>query len=336
MRVDGILDLVAVLNLAEIPYVIHNSSRNLQQPVLPDYTSPPTEAALAATPPEYRDDAVIDAARAADAAGNCTSLAVEACQILFPPPPGAQQSGTAKHGVLFYGGALVDPRAYSPVAKTLSDRYGFAVSIPIFAKDVAYSPSCDSGRLALAAAAFPDIEQWVLAGHSLGGVAASIDLWAALSNNETDNISGIAFMASYISQDLGCGLIDFSDTEIPTASVSASLDLIVDQEDLVNASVLLPANYTFSMDILGGNHAQFGSYDNSEREAILNQVDGQAIIPEEVQQDLTVGAIAHVASRSELPLPSWNRQEECPSGALSTRNAMGIFATGIATVFLFV
>jgi hypothetical protein len=42
----------------------------------------------------------------------------------------------------------------------------------------------------------------------------------------------------------------------------------------------------------------------------LGQVDGNATIPESVQLDLSIAAIAHVASRMGIPFPEMNQEVE--------------------------
>ena len=318
----------SMIDLATIASLIGSSHlRHLQE--LPDYTSPPTDYALAATPEAFRDDAIIDAGRAADANRTCFTGDV-ACQIPFPPPQAALN--TAKLGVVFYGGALVDPRAYSPVAKALSERYGMAVAIQIFEDDLpTRMGSCNTGRLDLAEEEFPYIEKWVLVGHSLGGIAAMTDVWTFV--NDTDNrIAGLVLLASYIRNDLGCGEIDFSSTSLPMASVNASLDGIVNATNFLSGQQLLPVNDTFHMEILGGNHGQFGSYDDSERMTLLGQVDGNATIPEKVQQDLAVGAIANVAARSGIPLAMWDGpvNDDTSGGIHSQLGCLAVASTVIA------
>ena len=99
------------------------AGRWLQPPNIPNYTSPPLPDAVQATPAAYRNDEVIDAARAAAAAGNCSTADGEnRCHIPFRPPSELfdEQDDPSKVGVIFYGGALVDPRAYSPIAHVRS------------------------------------------------------------------------------------------------------------------------------------------------------------------------------------------------------------------------
>lgn len=304
---------------------LDGAGRQLQF-TIPNYTSPPTDFALSCTPEAYRDDAAVDMGRDADANGICADD-VTVCQIPFVPTAVT----SPKLGVVFYGGALVDPRAYSPVAKQLAERYGIAVALQIFNADIAFgATSCDSGRVKLAQVLFPSVEKWTLAGHSLGGVAAMVDVWSA--QNETDTkVGGLALLGSYLRQDVGCGEIDFSQTSIPMASVNATFDLIVNSTNFQKGQSLLPVDDTFHMEIVGGNHAQFGSYDNSERFEVLGQVDGNATIPEKVQLDLSVAAIAHVASRMGVPLAevesTTTSRASCRNGLVAAGGAIAVAST---------
>eukprot|EP01083_Nonionella_stella_P002352 6782_1 len=103
--------------------------RRLQQQ-LPDYTSPPLAEALAATPTSFQNETYFEEIRDVVAAGNC-SEDVSHCQMLYPPPA-QSHTKSDRVGVLLYGGALVDPRSYSIMAKSLSENHGLPVAIPIF------------------------------------------------------------------------------------------------------------------------------------------------------------------------------------------------------------
>ena len=271
-------------NTNRIPIV----SRNLQ--TLPDYTSPPTEAALDATPSYYRSDDVINNARVAATANLCTTLDdPSACQILFPPSSDFDSSSSPSLGVIFYGGALVDPRSYSPLAKDLADGYGLAVSVPIFPNDVAFV-GCTSDKWELAGRAFPTVEKWIMVGHSMGGIGVGSEVWTALSStattgdngndngndngddngdNMSDMIGGMVLLGSYLRQDVGCGAIDFNNIDLPAAAISASLDGVVNMDRFAIGNELLSDEHTFKMNILGANHGGFGSYDYSGRKTIL-------------------------------------------------------------------
>ena len=53
-------------------------------------------------------------------------------------------------------------------------------------------------------------------------------------------------------------------------------------------------------------------------------------MPEKLQQDFLVGAILHVASRMDLPLPIWEKNECTTSSALTTIFLMTI-SIGVAS-----
>ena len=289
-------------------------SRNLQ--AFPDYTSPPLDIAIDATPEPYKDDAFLDMIR--DSAKNRTCRDdIMGCQMLFDPPKEAIESGSAKIGAIIFGGALVDPRAYSVMARDLANNHGFAVSIPVFENDIAFLGCDGTDRIPLATSAFPYVEKWVLVGHSLGGFGLQTDvLTKTMSQNDTeaDPIGGMVLLGSYVNTI--CGQ-DFSGLNLPTAVISAQLDGVINKSNVEAYKIYLPSNSTFSFEIAGGNHKGFGYYNDTLRTPILGQNDGDATIPEQVQQDLSVGAILHVASRMGLPLPSWEKTE-CGSGATNS------------------
>ena len=300
--------------------------RGLQQ--LPDYTSPPTEYSISLTPKGYQPDFVIDIGRNLASLGLCDEEENSSkCQILFQPSGEFEPS---KLGVIFYGGALVDPRGYSPIAHQLSQRYGLPVSVPIFENDLAFDFTCNTRKVEAAGRAFPLVEKWVLAGHSVGGIAAMTDLFTILNKNDTDiggvegsynttgsssmdDIAGLALIGSYIRQDMGCGAVDFSGMDLPAASIFADLDGVINVMNWEKGQPLLPVNDTQRINIIGGTHGHFGSYDDSERRTLLGQIDGNATIPGTLQHDMTVATIVHVASRAGLPLPT-KKQKQSWSG----------------------
>ncbi|KAG7356238.1 alpha/beta fold family hydrolase [Nitzschia inconspicua] len=251
---------------------------------IPDYTSPPLEEALAATPEDFRDDAVIDKMRDLDAAGNCTS---STCFIPFQP---ATNSTT---GILLYGGGLVDPRAYAVLAQPLAEE-GYTVLIPVFANDLAFGVPCGTGRLEFAQELYPDIDTWVLAGHSFGGVAAMSDAWLALEDGDT-TVGGVVLFAADV-EPLVCGTgdyIDYSTMNLPMAAVTATEDGVLNFTRW-EENVQFLSNSTLFVSIEGGNHGQFGDYNDTLRGPILGQMDGEATISPQEQWNISVNSILEV------------------------------------------
>ena len=120
---------------------------------------------------------------------------------------------------------------------------------------------------------FPEIRDWVVGGHSLGGVAAS------LYAKENDDLDGIVYWASYPSDD------SLKNTEMEFTSIYGTLDNSL--ESIEASSSLLPSATKF-VAIEGGNHSQFGNYG-------LQPGDNEAAISREEQQaqavDATVGLL---------------------------------------------
>ena len=170
---------------------------------------------------------------------------------------------------VFYPGGRVDHRAYAVPLRKIAEQGVLVVLLPVrlnlafFEIDAADKAIPD----------FPEIRDWVVGGHSLGGVAAS------LYAKENDDLDGIVFWASYPSDD------SLKNTEMEFTSIYGTLDNSL--ESIEASSSLLPSATKF-VAIEGGNHSQFGNYG-------LQPGDNEAAISREEQQaqavDATVGLL---------------------------------------------
>ncbi|TCI34557.1 alpha/beta hydrolase [Exiguobacterium sp. SH4S7] len=146
-------------------------------------------------------------------------------------------------GIILYPGAKVDKEAYAYYGTRLAEAGNF-VAIP--------SLRLNLGILDIDAAetiieAHPDIELWYVAGHSLGGSAAS---GYALENE--DKVDGVIFLASY-------PISSMTDSDLRVLSISGELDGLATPADIETSLDSVPNDATFHQ-IEGGNHANFGMY----------------------------------------------------------------------------
>lgn len=171
-------------------------------------------------------------------------------------------------GMVFYPGGNVQPEAYAPLL-TLCAQRGIT---SILVRPPLNFALADIDAAIGASAQFPNIDTWYLAGHSLGGVAAS----ACLGQHESE-FDGIVLLASYPNDDL-------SSFEGKALQLVGTEDHVVSREKYDNASALLPSDAQES-ELQGGNHAQFGNYGEQKG-------DGIPTISREEQQTQTADKIA--------------------------------------------
>ena len=148
-------------------------------------------------------------------------------------------------GLVYYPGGHVDARSYAPPARELAKR-GYLVVVPEMPLSLAFF-NLDAADKVIEE--YPGVRTWVMAGHSLGGVAA-----ATYAAKHPDSVGGLVLYASY-----PAGGTDLSGAKLAVASRAGTLDGVVDRANLESSYALLPPD-TDTAPIEGGNHAQFGSY----------------------------------------------------------------------------
>lgn len=196
---------------------------------------------------------------------------VEGKWIVFQPLVNPKSTG-----YIFYPGALVDPRAYAPQARVIAER-GYPVVIVPMPLNLAIF---GAGRANEVMAEFPDIQQWVIGGHSLGGAMA-----ANYVANHPGATAGLVFWAAFPAS----GDSVAAQTELIVYSIYGTLDGLATPEEVVGAAPLLPPGTRF-IPIEGGNHAQFGWYGDQNG-------DNPATISRAEQQKLTVDATIEVLAQ---------------------------------------
>jgi dienelactone hydrolase len=161
--------------------------------------------------------------------------------ITFTP-----EGGAPSMGVIYYPGGRVLPEAYTPFVRRFADAGYLAVTVRMPLNLAVLAP----GRAADVIAAYPDITDWVIVGHSLGGAMA-----ANFAKANPGSVDGLVLLASY-----PASFDSLAEAQgLIVASVYASEDGLAAVESVEDSAQYLPADTVF-VRIEGGNHAQFGHY----------------------------------------------------------------------------
>lgn len=170
-------------------------------------------------------------------------------------------------GIIFYPGGKVQPEAYSVIASKLALN-GYTTIIVKMPFNLAVF---DANKGDAVIAQHPEINSWVIMGHSLGGVFAS-----DYAVHHQDKISGVIYLAAYPSTNA-------SNATFKALSIRGSLDNLTTAQDIADNKNKFPTNTTF-VSIPGGNHYNNGNYGPQAG-------DNNSTITKEQQQNETVSYI---------------------------------------------
>ena len=159
--------------------------------------------------------------------------------IIFDPV------GEEQVGLIYYPGGRVDPRGYSPLLREIAEE-GYLVVVPSMPINMAIFDANAADEII---PEFPSVNDWVIAGHSVGGAAAAI-----YANNHFEEIAGLVIWASYPPNSS-----DLASTDLPVTLIYGELDEGSNLATIKDKKNLLPPN-TVYVEIPGGDHHQFGSY----------------------------------------------------------------------------
>lgn len=150
------------------------------------------------------------------------------------------ETGPGAAGLVFYPGAKVEPEAYAARLSDLVTEHGVTVAIVKPALNLAL---LDRRDLQAFTGSTPEIETWLVGGHSLGGVRAC---------QVASEADGLLLFATYCANDL-------SDTALPVLSLAGSEDELSTPQDIAEHRGQLPDAATM-IEIDRANHASFGDY----------------------------------------------------------------------------
>jgi predicted alpha/beta-hydrolase family hydrolase len=175
-----------------------------------------------------------------------------------------------KVGFIFYPGASVEAAAYAPTLSRIAEKGFLVVGVPMPLNMAIFG----ANRASKVIASHPEIETWVIGGHSLGGVMAS-----QFIDQHPGEVDGLALWASYPAESR-----PLNESDIQVVSIYGTLDGLASVREVEESIPLLPEDAIF-IPIAGGNHAQFGYYGPQRG-------DMSAMISRESQQELLVETMA--------------------------------------------
>lgn len=146
-------------------------------------------------------------------------------------------------GLVFYPGGLVEGEAYAAHLRPLAEA-GHPVSVIDPPLNLAV---LDADGATDAIARLPEVDHWVVGGHSLGGAMAG--RFAAGSQ-----VAGLLMWAAFPPGD-----DDLSDKDLAVTSIYGTEDGLASADEVTGAADRLPPDAEF-VAVDGGNHAQFGDY----------------------------------------------------------------------------
>jgi len=189
---------------------------------------------------------------------------------VFEPNKGNQTTA-----FIFYPGGLVDPRAYAPPIRAITEA-GYLTFIVKMPQDLAPFGTRRANTI-IDGAEYSFIEKWAIGGHSVGGTFA-----CAFAKDFTEQLDGIAIWASYPSESFR-----IDDKDLKVVLIYGTNNPNVNDDEVESEKPYLPADTTY-VRIEGGNHTQFGYYDTSPY--AVQPGDDNATITREEQQSQIIQA----------------------------------------------
>ncbi|RKD31727.1 alpha/beta hydrolase [Lacrimispora algidixylanolytica] len=169
--------------------------------------------------------------------------------------PSKIKSDTA---MIFYPGGKVEATAYYPLLSRFADNGITCVLVKMPFHLAIFDPSAADRVFDT----LPEIKNWFIGGHSLGGAMAS----KYMSENP-GKLKGLILLGAYVYGDVPSS---------KALTIYGTKDGVLDKEKIKDSDPQLP--------LVGGNHANFGNYGEQKG-------DQEADMSREVQQEKTAEAV---------------------------------------------
>lgn len=149
----------------------------------------------------------------------------------------------ATKGLIFYPGGKVEHTAYIPLMQACAEEGIACVLVEMPFRLAVLDINAAEGIREQ----YPQVEDWYIGGHSLGGSMA-----ASYLEKNPDAYEGLILLGSYSTADL-------SDSDLTVLSIFGSEDAVMNREKYDDSKSNLPEGFT-EVVLDGGCHAYFGMY----------------------------------------------------------------------------
>ena len=149
----------------------------------------------------------------------------------------------ATKGLIFYPGGKVEHSAYMPLMQACAEQGILCVLVEMPFRLAVLDINAADGIQEQ----YPQVEDWYIGGHSLGGSMA-----ASYLEKNAENYEGLILLGSYSTADL-------SESSLTVLSIFGSEDKVMNREKYDAYKGNLPKDFT-EVIIDGGCHAYFGMY----------------------------------------------------------------------------
>ena len=163
-------------------------------------------------------------------------------------------------GFIFYPGGKVEYTAYAPLLRTLAENGILCILVKMPFNLAVLDINAADELLDL----YPEIENWYIGGHSLGGSMA-----ASYLENHVEDYKGLVLLASY-------STVPLNTTNLKVFSIYGSNDQVLNAEKYQANRTNLPDDFIEYV-IEGGSHAYFGAYGLQKGDGIATLSNTQQI-----------------------------------------------------------
>lgn len=176
-------------------------------------------------------------------------------------------------GFIFYPGAKVEHTSYEPLMMACARQGVLCIVVEVPYRVAFFDINAADGIQAL----YPQVDNWFIGGHSLGGSMAAFYV-----AEHTEEYEGLILCASY-------STVDLSGTDLEILSIYGDQDGVLNMDNLNEATAYISTDDLLYCVIANGNHAFFGMYgpQDGDGEGTVGNIDQIWIAADKIVDTIT-------------------------------------------------